>query len=252
MSIFLIQFKNDLIDEKIKFLLLTVLITLLSFTAIIGTFYIDEIMNLFGIEDFPSLFEPSAVLAFQDFFGDQVLFGLLIMTLGSMGVLASEIESGAISFSLTRPISRKAYTASRITARMLALTIPFIIGSIIGWIYVNLMFDPMPLDTLFGAMLPLVILFLYMGFVTAFFSSRMSSLNAGLTTLAVLILQFTITVIEPLEYLSPFALSSFWVELLVDPSFVWTFDIIGKFFGLCLWMVIPFVGTLISMDRRDL
>ncbi|MHA2387610.1 MAG: hypothetical protein ACXACW_02695, partial [Candidatus Hodarchaeales archaeon] len=91
MNTVLIQFKNDIIDEKLKFLLLTVLVTLLSFTAIIGTFYMDEIMSLFGIENFPSLFEPSASLAFQDFFGDQVLFGLLLMPLGSMGVLASEI-----------------------------------------------------------------------------------------------------------------------------------------------------------------
>jgi ABC-type transport system involved in multi-copper enzyme maturation permease subunit len=239
-------------DEQIKFLLLTVLITLLSFTAIITTFYIDEIMSLIGIENFPLLFEPSAALAFQDFFGDQVLFGLLIMTLGSMGVLSSDIESGAISFSLTRPISRKAYTASRITARILALTVPFIIGSSIGWIYVNVMFDPMPLGTLFGAMLPLVILFMYMGFVTAFFSSRLSGLNAGLVTIAVLIFQFTIAILEPIEYLSPFALSNFWVELLIDPSFVWSFGILGKLLGLCLWTVVPFVATLISMDRRDL
>ncbi len=252
MNTVLIQFKNDIIDEKLKFLLLTVLVTLLSFTAIIGTFYMDEIMSLFGIENFPSLFEPSAALAFQDFFGDQVLFGLLIMTLGSMGVLASEIESGAISFSLSRPISRKSYTASRIIARILALTLPFILGSIVGWVYVNLMFDPMPLVTLFGAMLPIVLLFLYMGFLTTFFSSQMTGLNAGLTTITVLILQLTISIFQPIEFLSPFALSNFWAEILIDINFKWTFEILGKFFGLCLWVVLPFIATLISMDHRDL
>ena len=252
MKTVLIQFKNDIIDEKLKFLLLTVLVTLLSFTAIIGTFYMDEIMSLFGIENFPSLFEPSASLAFQDFFGDQVLFGLLIMTLGSMGVLASEIESGAISFSLSRPISRKSYTASRIIARILALTLPFILGSIVGWVYVNFMFDPMPLVTLFGAMLPLVLLFLYMGFLTTFFSSRMTGLNAGLTTITVLILQLTISIFQPIEFLSPFALSNFWAEILIDINFKWTFEILVKFFGLCFWAVLPFIATLISMDRRDL
>ncbi len=248
----LIQFKNDVIDEKLKFALLTVLTTLLCIVAIISTFYIDELMSLLGFENFPPLFEPSATVAFLDFLGDQVLFGLLIMSLGTMGVFASEIESGSISYSLTRPISRKAYTASRVTARVLALTAPLILGSIIGWIYMSLMFEQLPLEILFVAILPIVILFLYMGFLTAFFSSRFSSLNAGLITIFILILQSTLAFLEPLEFLSPFALSNIWSEVLINGKLEFTIEILGKFLGLISWTIISFVATLISMDRRDL
>ncbi|MHA2340977.1 MAG: ABC transporter permease subunit [Candidatus Hodarchaeales archaeon] len=164
MNSFIVQLKNDLYDDKFKFLLLTVLFTALSITTILGTFYIDEIMSLLGFSDFPVLFDPSAKVAFLDFFGDQVLFGLLIMSLGSMGVLASDIESGAISFSLSRPISRSHYTLSKVLSRVLALTVPFIISSVIGWLYLGLMFDLLPFEILLGSLIPLVALYLYMGF----------------------------------------------------------------------------------------
>ena len=43
MNSFVIQIKNDIYDEKFKFLLLTVLFTALSITAIISTFYMEDI-----------------------------------------------------------------------------------------------------------------------------------------------------------------------------------------------------------------
>ncbi len=252
MNSFIIQLKNDIYDEKFKFLLLTVLFTALSIMAIIATFYMDEIMSLLGFSDFPSFVDPSAETAFLDFFGDQVFFGLLIMSLGSMGVLASEIESGAISFSLTRPISRTNYTLSKVFSRVLALTVPFIISSVIGWFYVGFMFDAFPIEILIGALIPLVALYFYMGFLASFFSSRASAINAGLITIAILILQFTLSVFEPLELLSPFALSSFWTNILTNPLFEWNVSIFSKLFFLMVWAILPLIGTLYSMKKRDI
>ncbi|MHA1946527.1 MAG: ABC transporter permease subunit [Candidatus Hodarchaeales archaeon] len=252
MNSFIVQLKNDLYDDKFKFLLLTVLFTALSITTILGTFYIDEIMSLLGFSDFPVLFDPSAKVAFLDFFGDQVLFGLLIMSLGSMGVLASDIESGAISFSLSRPISRSHYTLSKVLSRVLALTVPFIISSVIGWLYLGLMFDLLPFEILLGSLIPLVALYLYMGFLTSFISSRASAINAGFITIAILIIQFTLSAFEPLELLSPFALSSFWTSILTNPLFEWNVNIFGKLFFLLLWVILPLIGTVYSMRKRDI
>ena len=144
MSSFIIQVRNDILDEKFKFFLLTLLFTALSITAIISTFYMEEILNLIGFGGVLPLMDPTAEAAFLDFFGDQVLFGLLIMSLGSMGVLASDIESGAISYSLSRPISRKDYTLSKVLSRVFALTIPLIFASVIGWFYLGIVFDALP------------------------------------------------------------------------------------------------------------
>ncbi|MCK4848133.1 MAG: hypothetical protein KAT16_03835 [Candidatus Heimdallarchaeota archaeon] len=252
MNSFIIQLKNDIYDEKFKFLLLTLLFTALNIIAIFSTFYMDELMSLLGFSDFPSFIDPSAETAFLDFFGDQVFFGLLIMSLGSMGVLASDIESGAISFSLSRPISRTSYTLSRVFSRMLALTVPFIISSVIGWLYVGLMFDALPLEVLIGALIPLVALYFYMGFLASFFSSRVTAINAGFITIAILILQFTLSVFEPLELLSPFALSSFWASVLINPLFEWNVSILSKLFFLIIWAILPLIGTVYSMNNRDI
>jgi len=252
MNSLLVQLKNDIYDEKFKFLLLTVLFTSLSITAIITTFYMDEIMNLLGFGNFPLLVEPIAANAFLDFFGDQVFFGLLIMSLGSMGVLASDLESGSISYSLTRPISRSAYTFSKVISRISALTLPFILSAVIGWIYVGIMFDTLPLHILIGSLIPLVILYAYMGFLASFFSSRGSPINAGFITIAILIVQFTLSVFEPLELLSPFALSGFWASILANPAFEWSLEILSKLFFLAIWAIIPLIGTIYSMNKRDI
>lgn len=252
MNSFAIQLKSDIIDEKFKFLLLSVLFTALNITAIISTFYMEEIMNLLGFSDFLPFVDPSAEMAFLDFFGDQVFFGLLIMSLGTMGVLATDIDSGAISFSLSRPISRSNYTLSKVFSRVFALTLPFVISSLIGWLYLGLMFEVLPFEILIGTIVPLVLLYLYMGFLTSFVSARVSAINAGFITIAILIIQFTLSIFEPLELLSPFALSGYWTSVLTNPLFEWNLDIISKTLFLVIWTILPLVGTIYSMNKRDL
>ncbi|MHA2176612.1 MAG: hypothetical protein ACXAB2_10480 [Candidatus Hodarchaeales archaeon] len=252
MNSFLLQLRTELSDDKYKFLLVTALFTSLCLTSIITTFYMDEILRLLGFEGFPTITTPSARTAFLDFFGDQIFFGLLIMSLGSMGIFASDIESGAISFSLTRPISRYTYSLSKSLSRTLALTLPFLLASFIGWIYVNSVFETLPLEVLAGALFPLIILYFYMGFLTSFFSTRFSTTNTGLLTISVLIVQFTISTIEPLELLSPFALANIWIDILHSPTLIISDFIIQQYILLTGWMIIPLLLTLFSLDKRDL
>jgi hypothetical protein len=239
-------------DEKFKFFLLTLIFSFLGITAAIGIFYMDEIMSLLGFEDFPMIVTPSSQIVFLDFFGDFTLFGLLIMSLGSMNLFASDIESGAICFSLSRPISRRSYTISKMIVRVLALTLPLVLASFITWSYIGFVFEILPIDQLIGALLPLVLLFLYMGFLSSFFSSRFSTVNAGFVTIGVLIAQFAISIFEPLELLSPFALSSFWADILSLPSWQFNSEILRKYFFLICWLLLPFFATVFSMEKRDL
>ena len=81
---------------------------------------------------------------------------------------------------------------------------------------------------------------------------KASVINAGLITIAILILQFTLSVFEPLELLSPFALSSFWTNILTNPLFEWNVNILSKLFFLIIWAIIPLIGTLYSMKKRDI
>ena len=103
-----------------------------------------------------------------------------------------------------------------------------------------------------GALLPLLLLFFYMGFLTDLFSSRTSTVNAGFMTIGVLIVQFAISMFEPLELLSPFALSSFWVDILINPAWQLDIEILLNYLFLIGWLVLPFVATVYSMEHRDL
>ena len=252
MNSFFTQFKTDLSDDKFKLFLVTGLFTSLFLASIVTTFYMEEIMKLLGFEDFPTLVTPSARAAFFDFLGDQVFFGLLIMTLGSMGIFASEINSGAISYSLTRPISRVTYSLSKTLSRSLTLTVPLLIGSLIGWGYINLAFETFPLEILLATLLPLLLLFFYMGFLTSLFSTRFPTTNTGFLTIALLIFQLTISVLEPLTLLSPFALADIWVDTLQSTTLVISSDFLLRIVLLLGWMVLPLLLTLYSLDKRDL
>jgi ABC-2 type transport system permease protein len=174
------------------------------------------------------------------------------MSLGSMGLFASDIESNVISYSLTRPISRKAYTISKMITRALALIMPFCLASVITWVYTGLAFELLPVEQFIGSILPLILLLLYMGFLTDLLSSRTSTINAGFITIGILIVQFTISMLEPLEFLSPFALSSFWVEILSDPTWQFDLEILRNYLLLISWLLFPFVATIYSMEKRDL
>lgn len=248
--IFLAQFKHDLWNEKLKFLILFLLFTFQVLTSIISIFYLEELLTLFGL-DFINPTPPSGAAAFLDYFADQFFFGILIISLGTMNVFASEIEAGSICFSLTRPISRAEYTCSRLSARLIGLILPFLIATLIGWIYMGLFFESFPLNTLLFALIPFILLFIYIGVLTSVLSSRTSSLTAGLGTIAIIIVQFTISAFKPIELLSPFTLASFWTEIL-SSSVSFDLDHFLKLVCLIIWSSILLILTIYSMKTRDL
>ena len=91
-----------------------------------------------------------------------------------------------------------------------------------------------------------------MGFITDLFSTRLSMINTGFVSIAILIIQFALSVFEPLELLSPFAISSFWVEILTNPSWEFDFDFYKNILLLIGWSILPFLLAIFSMEKRDL
>lgn len=248
---FFIQLKNDLWDERIKFVILFFLFMFQVISSIISIFYMEELFALFGF-DFIIPVPPTGEAAFQDFFGDQLLFGIIIMALGTMGIFASNIENGSISFSLARPISRSEYALARILARIMALVTPFFIASFIGWIYMGIFFDVLPLEKLLWSLIPLGLLFIYFGVITSALSTRTSALTAGLIAIGIFIVQFTISAFAPLELLSPFTPANIWIEILNSSNIQWDQQIVMKIGLLGGWILIPLISGIYSLNTRDL
>ena len=207
----------------------------------------EELLALFGL-DFINPIPPTGEAAFQDFFMDQLLFGIIIMALGTMSIFASSIENGSISFSLARPISRSEYALARISARIIALVTPFFIASFIGWIYMAIIFDILPLEKLLWSLIPLGLLFIYFGVTTSALSTRTSALTAGLIAIGIFIVQFSISAFAPLELLSPFTPANIWMEILSSSTIQWDQQIIMKIGLLGGWILIPLIFGIHSLN----
>ncbi len=246
----LIQFKNDLWNERLKFLILLILFIFQVISSIISIFYMEELLALFNIE-FINPIAPTGEAAFLDYFNDQFIFGILIMSLGTMNIYAAEIENSSISYSLTRPISRTKYTVARFVARITALILPFIIATFIGWIYMAIFFDFFSLDRLLLSLSILVLLFIYLGTITSALSTRLSAFTSGLGAIALFVVQFTISAFKPIELLSPLISATLWSQFLLNVSVPFN-EIILKLLLLGGWILVPFLLTIYSMKTRDL
>jgi len=246
---FMIQLKNDLWNERLKFIILLFLFMFQVLTSIITTFYMEDIFALLNIE-FISPIPPTGEAAFIDFLSDLIFFGILIMPLGTMNIFAAEIDNNSISYSLTRPIGRTKYSIAKIVARLSALLFPFIIATFVGWVYMALIFEIFPLDRLILSLFIIVLLFLYLGVITSALSTRVSALTAGLIAIVLFLIQFSLSVIQPIELISPFAYSNLWIDFLTN-NWVPFHEIVLKISLLGSWILAPFLLMIYSMKTRD-
>lgn len=247
---FIIQLKNDLWNERLKFLIILFLYLFQAITSIFTTFYMEDLLALLDFE-FANPLPATGEVALLDFFSDQFLFGIFIMSLGTMSIYAAEIENNSISFSLTRPISRTEYTTARMIARLIALIIPFLIATVIGWIYMGLFFETFPLERLVWSMFVIILLFTYLGTVTSALSTRLPSLTAGFVAIVLFIIQFTLSAFRPIELLSPFSSAALWRDFLINAPIA-VDELVGKFILLICSIILSFLLAIYSLKTRDL
>lgn len=93
--------------------------------------YLPEIIKLAG-EDLGGITipPPTALQALTEYSATALQMGLLVAVLISMGAIAGERRSGTAAMTLSKPVSTGAF----VTAKLLALSISFIIGLVIGGI----------------------------------------------------------------------------------------------------------------------
>lgn len=245
----LYQIQNEFWNEKTKFLILCFLFVFQVLSSILSVFYMEELLTLFGFE-FLDPIPPTSEAVFLDFFTDNLFFGILLMSLGSMNIFAGEIENGSISYSLARPISRTDYSIAKLIARLSALILPLGIASMIGWVYMALVFEIFPIERLFWSLLILVLLYAYLGIVTSTLSTRVSTLTTGLSAIALFIVQITLSAFQPIELLSPFTYVTIWRDFLLGYTVNFD-DILLRSFLIITWILVPFILLIISIKKRD-
>ncbi|HEY6056665.1 MAG TPA: ABC transporter permease subunit, partial [Candidatus Limnocylindrales bacterium] len=79
-------------------------------------------------------------------------FGILVAVLLAMGTVANEKERGTAGLLLSKPISRAAFLAAKLSAVAFTLGVAVVVGSAIGFVYTALLFDAPLSITGFAAM----------------------------------------------------------------------------------------------------
>lgn len=246
---FLSHFKVEYENNRIKLLILGIIIVFNGFSSVFSEVYLNEILTLAGYSliNPPS---PSLMGFLNNFVGDSSLYIIIIIIFG-MGSFSNEVEvNKQVYFTLSRPISRKAYFFTRTLLLTIGIAVIYIIASLIVYFYSLLFFEPISLDKI---MLAIVMASLQ----NASFYAIMIMLSVTYNQMTAGILGFTtflgaeiVTLIEPLRWFSPISLSGIWMDILVNKESL--SDFLTTTFSLLLWIIVPiFIGWLVY-KRKDL
>ncbi|MGX6444098.1 ABC transporter permease [Neobacillus sp. K501] len=143
--------------------------------------------------------------------------GVLIIVLGTMGIIAGERKSGVAAMILVKPVSYFSYVTSKWAGGLLLVWFSLLIGYLATWYYTGLLFDWIPFSEFFNSYLLYGLWLSVVLTVTVFFSSIFLTPGiAGFVSLALIVFLTILSgsLSQWLEW-SPSQLTSYAAGLLV-------------------------------------
>lgn len=153
-------FKKEMLEywRNFKWIWVPIVFILLAIMDPLTTYYMPKIIESVGGLPEGAVFEipevpPNAALMMS--ISEYSVFGVLIVILISMGLIAGERKSGVAELVLVKPVGYFTYITSKWFSTLLLICTSFIIGMLISWYYVNLLFG----DLSFGAFLKVILFY---------------------------------------------------------------------------------------------
>jgi ABC-2 type transport system permease protein len=171
--------------------------------------YVREIVEAVGGSQFIGMIPaPTVADAVAQFTKNIGQFGALIAILLAMGSVAAEKERGTAALLLTKPITRGAFIAAKVTAIGALLAVAVAVAGVLCWVYAAILFEPLPVAGFAGAV-ALAWLSLAVFAAATFLASVVSrsALVAGGLGIAVLLVAGTLSA---LPSLGPYMPTSLW------------------------------------------
>jgi ABC-2 type transport system permease protein len=193
MSQWIVLFQKEVLEmwRNFKWVWVPITFILLGVSEPLTSYYLPQIIDSLG--DLPdgaviNIPPPSAEAVLAAGFSQYSTIGVLIIVLGSMGIIASERKSGVAAQILVKPVSYLSYVTSKWAGGVLLVWFSLLMGSFATWYYTGQLFDWIPIGEfvqaflLFGLWLSVVLT------VTVFFSSILLSPGmAGFISLAIIL-----------------------------------------------------------------
>jgi ABC-2 type transport system permease protein len=222
MSQWMTLFQKEMIEmwRNFKWIWVPITFILLGVSEPITSYYLPEIIKSFGglpeeaVIDIPP---PTAGAVLASGLSQYSTLGVLIIILGTMGVIAGERKSGVAAMILVKPVSYLSYITSKWAGSLLVVWFALFIGYLSTWYYTGQLFEWVPFGefiqsfVLYGLWLTVILT------LTVFFSSAL--LSPGMAGFISLALALVVSIISgALSHLlewSPSQLTSYASALLV-------------------------------------
>ena len=216
MSQWLTLFKKEVLEmwRNFKWIWVPITFILLGVSEPLTSYYMKDILDAVGglpegaVIDIPL---PTAGAVLASGLSQYLTIGVLIIVLGTMGVIAGERKSGVAAMILVKPVSYFSYVTSKWAGALLLVWVSLFIGYLSTWYYTGQLFDWVPINeffqsfALYGLWLTVVLT------VTVFFSASLLAPGmAGFISLALaLVVSIISGVLSHLLEWSPSQLTSY-------------------------------------------
>lgn len=193
MSQWITLFQKEILEmwRNFKWIWVPITFILLGVSEPLTSYYLPQIIKSFGglpegsIIDIPP---PTAGVVLASGLSQYSTLGVLIIVLGTMGVIAGERKSEVAAMILVKPVSYLSYVTSKWAGSLLLVWFSLFIGYLSTWYYTGQLFDWVPIGeffqsfVLFGLWLSVILT------VTVFLSAALLSPGmAGFISLALAI-----------------------------------------------------------------
>jgi len=188
--------KKEMLEywRNFKWIWVPIVFILFAIMDPLSTYYLPKIIETVGGMPEGAVFEmpevpPNAALMMS--LNEFSMFGVLVIILISMGLIAGERKSGVAELVLVKPVGYFTYISSKWFSTLFLMWISYVIGMLTSWYYVNLLFGEISFGTLmkvvvfYGLWLTLVLT------ITIFFNTLFKTPGiVGFVTIATMIVMF--------------------------------------------------------------
>ncbi|MFO1444775.1 ABC transporter permease [Bacillus sp. Bva_UNVM-123] len=187
-------FNKEMLEmsRNFKWIWVPIVFILIAIQEPLTLYYLPQIIESFGGLPEGAVIEmpvPAASEVLVAILGQFNTLGILVIVLGSMGLIAAERKSGVAGLILVKPISYTSYVTSKWAGAMVLLWVSYFIGYIASWYYVVILFEMVPFADFFQSFILNGLWLSFVLTISIFFNSIFKSPGAvGFISIAVVII----------------------------------------------------------------
>lgn len=220
-----VLFKKECVEaaRDFRWIWMPIVFVILGIMEPLTAYYTPQIIEQFGGLPEGAIFEiplPTAAEVLVRTAGQFNLFGVLVIILAFMGILAGERKSGTAAMVLVKPVSYNAFVIAKWLHGVLLVLVSYLLGMLAAWYYTFQLFGAVNIADFFAGSMTFGIWLVFVFTLILFFSSFSSKPGiAAFGALATVIVFSMVSSLLPEKFnWSPFGLTNYASEFWLGQS----------------------------------